>query len=88
MLHNCYQKYIINRPSRGTKRLTHKYDSKKKYLFNATTSGTPFEKSAMLSYVSTPIEKSFNLNMNTATKQFNAPPKPKHIKTAKRFATK
>lgn len=32
----------------------------KNYLFNKTTFGTPYEKSAMLSYVSTPNEKSFN----------------------------
>jgi hypothetical protein len=33
----------------------------KSYLFNKTTFGTPYEKSAMLSYLSTPNEKSFNI---------------------------
>ena len=32
----------------------------KSYLFNKTALGTPYEKSAMLSYISTPNEKSFN----------------------------
>lgn len=32
----------------------------KNYAFNKTAFGTPYEKSAMLSYISTPNEKSFN----------------------------
>lgn len=32
----------------------------KSYVFNKTTFCTPYDKSAMLSYVSTPNEKSFN----------------------------
>ena len=32
----------------------------KKYTFNKTSYGTPYDKSAMLSYISTPNEKSFN----------------------------
>lgn len=32
----------------------------KSYLFNKTALGTPYEKSAMLSHISTPNERSFN----------------------------
>jgi hypothetical protein len=45
------------------KHLTRDHSKKghsKNYLFNKTTFGTPYEKSAMLSYISTPNEKSFN----------------------------
>ena len=37
-----------------------KKNHSKNYLFNKTALGTPYEKSAMLSYISTPNEKSFN----------------------------
>jgi hypothetical protein len=33
----------------------------KSYLVNRTALGTPYEKSAMFSYISTPNEKSFNV---------------------------
>ena len=48
------QKYAINKGAKGTVKLGYKYDPNKKYLFNNTTYGTPLEKSAMNSYVSTP----------------------------------
>ena len=34
----------------------------KSYVFNKTTFCTPYDKSAMLSYISTPNEKSFNIS--------------------------
>lgn len=33
----------------------------KSYVFNKTTFCTPYDKSTMLSYISTPNEKSFNI---------------------------
>ena len=45
------------------KHLTRDHSKKvhpKNYKFNKTAFGTPYEKSAMLSYISTPNEKSFN----------------------------
>lgn len=45
------------------KHLTRDHSKKahnKNYVINKTTFGTPYEKSAMLSYISTPNEKSFN----------------------------
>lgn len=57
----------VAEPRRSTKlvpkHLTRDHSKKghsKNYLFNKTTFGTPHEKSAMLSYISTPNEKSYN----------------------------
>ena len=55
-------------PRRSSKQLAKHHVSRdhskkhhpKNYLINKTALGTPYEKSAMLSYVSTPNEKSFN----------------------------
>ena len=57
----------VNEPRKSSKQLgkhlTRDHSKKnhsKNYVFNKTTFGTPYEKSAMLSYISTPNEKSFN----------------------------
>ena len=44
----------LQKSSKSARKLLLKSGSEKKYLVNYTTSGTPFEKSTMLSYVSTP----------------------------------
>lgn len=50
-----------------TKNISKPYDQFKKvstnktYLINKTAIGSPYEKSAMFSYLSTPNEKSFNI---------------------------
>lgn len=48
------QKYAVNKGGKSSRKLLMRSDSDKKYLVNYTTCGTPFEKSTMLSYVSTP----------------------------------
>lgn len=62
-----YKSYL--EPRRSSKLKTRQGDSGKKlaqtnksYLFNRTALGTPYDKSAMLSYISTPNEKSFNID--------------------------
>lgn len=47
-------KYTINKSGKVSRKLLIRSDSDKKYLVNYTTSGTPLEKSTMISYVSTP----------------------------------
>lgn len=59
--HNLAQKYVLSKGTKSSIKLSHKYDSKKKYLFNNTAYGTPFEKTMSPSYLSTPNEKSFAL---------------------------
>ena len=49
----------------------------KSYAFNKTTFCTPYDKSTMLSYVSTPNEKSFNVGE-----------KMRALRTSKKFTTK
>ena len=39
---NLPKKYALNKSNKSTIKLSHKYDSKKKYLFNNTAYGTPF----------------------------------------------
>lgn len=47
-------------PKQLTRESSKKGHQPKSYLFNKTALGTPYEKSAMLSYISTPNQKSFN----------------------------
>ena len=73
-------------PKKSTKKVLVKNTSKincsnkriitqdKSYAFNKTTFCTPFDKSAILSYISTPNEKSFNVGE-----------KMKALKSSKKF---
>ena len=47
-------KYALSKGSKGSMKLSHKYDPKKKYLFNNTAYGTPTDGSMIPSYISTP----------------------------------
>lgn len=47
-------------PKHITREHSKKTHNTKNYLFNKTALGTPYDKSAILSYISTPNEKSFN----------------------------
>jgi hypothetical protein len=49
----------MSRPNDPVKRIGS--PNNKSYLFNKTAFGTPYDKSTLLSYISTPNEKSFNM---------------------------